>query len=192
LHTKGINLQLTDKQKEIIARYNEATKDDPDSRLPVEKLLGLSRRIPKYRPSNHHLKKLEEERINEPLEDQEVSRGRPKKAIINNIVLDFLSPYFNNYSILSETYYWIDDVFTGVSRLDLGGNKRDISKYHLFDILSVCAKIDADFVGEYLHTEKRQSQKIMLALSVAHRMLEKEIVVRVLNVLSFLPNFCAN
>jgi hypothetical protein len=171
-------MKLTETQQEVVDRYYEATKDNPDSRMPVEKLLGMRNKIPKYRPNNYMLKKLEEERINDVSEDLPVTRGRPKKEIVNTVVLEFLSPYFDDYALIAEEYYWLDDIFTGVSRLDLGGNTRDLSKYHLFDLLSVCAKLDVSFVQDYLSVGERQAQKVLMSLGIAHRMLEKEIVDR--------------
>lgn len=171
-------MKLTEAQQEVVDRYYEATKDDPDSRMPIEKLLGMRSKIPKYRPDNHLLKKLEEERINDMQDTTIVTRGRPKKEIVNKIVLEFLSPFFDDYRLLSKEYYWIDDIFTGVSRLDLGGNTRDLSKYHLFDILSVCAKIDVSFLQDYLNVGERQAQKVLMSLGIVHRMLEKEIIAR--------------
>lgn len=170
-------MQLTETQQEVVDRYYEATKEDPDSRMPIEKLLGMRNKIPKYRPNNYMLKRLEEERINDDCETP-VTRGRPKKEVVNTLVLEFLSPYFDDYELLSEEYYWLDDIFTGVSRLDLGGNTRDLSKYHLFDILSVCAKVNVAFLQDYLQVGERQAQKVLMSVGIAHKLLEKEIVDR--------------
>lgn len=176
----GLHMELTDTQREVVARYYEATKDCPSSRMPIEKLLGMRNKIPKYRPVNHILKKLEAERINDEEDAEPVvaKRGRPKKEIKNTIVLEFLSPYFDNYRYAIADHYWLDDILTGVSRLDLGGNTRDLSKYHLFDILSVCATIDVEMVKKYLCVADRQAQKVMTSLVIVHRMIEKEVVER--------------
>lgn len=171
---------LTKAQQEVVDRYYEATKNSPETRMSVEQLLGMRKKIPKYRPDNSLLKKLEEERVNDGTETI-VTRGRPKKEINNTLVLEFLSPYFDCYDLICKEYYWLDDIFTGVSMLDLGGNTRDLSKYHLFDILSVCAKINVDFIQDYLNVAERQSQKVMTSLVIAHNILEKEILLRKLD-----------
>ncbi len=167
----------TKAQQEVIDRYLEATKNNPDCRISIDKLIGMKKRIPKYRPDNSFLKLIEDTRLNE--DDFElVKAGRPKTVVDNNRVFNFLSPYVDRYDLAKKEFYWLDDIVVGVTRLDLGGNTRDLSVYLLFDVLSICAMIDVDILKEYCEVADRQAQKILKALVVANRMIEKEIVCR--------------
>jgi hypothetical protein len=178
IYNKQGFMKLTKAQQEIVDRYMEATKDTPESRMPIEQLLKLRKAIPKSRPDNAMLRILEEQRLASVTDIEPVEKGRPKNVVKNSMVLNFLEPYFDMYSECVKDHYWIDDIFTGVSRLDLGGNTRDLSKYHLFDVLCVCASIDVDFIKEYLSIGERQAQKYMVSLQIAHRMVKKEIIER--------------
>ena len=171
-------MKLTKAQQEVVDRYMEATKDDPDSRMTIEQLLKLRKSIPKHRPDNTMLRRMEEQRLASVTDIDVVETGRPKNVVKNTMVLNFLAPYFDMYNECVKDHYWIDDIFTGVTRLDMGGNTRDLSKYRLFDVLCVCGKVDVPFIMEYVSVGERQARKYIAALQIAHRMVKKEIIDR--------------
>lgn len=81
-------------------------------------------------------------------------KGRPSVALDNRRV----SAYLSNFTTLSELiglHPSIDDIFTGVSRLQTEGqgSTRPLSRRQLFHVLSVCDHITVKAVADVLGKE---------------------------------------
>jgi hypothetical protein len=61
----------------------------------------------------------------------------------------------------------LDDVLTGIVRLDLGGNARPIQKRVLFDMLRDLDEVNAHAVKEYAGYSERHSRRIAGLLRIA-------------------------
>lgn len=165
-------IKYSEAQQVIIDAYMEATKQHPDKRLPIARIVGIKRHIPKCRPDKAMLQKCEKEYL---AGDVKVEIGRPKRHIDNKLVSSVLMDYVDYYQA-KERYWWLDDILTGVSRLDLGGNTRPLSVVLLYNFVSTSTIINTDIVMEYCDVGIRQAQKVLLALSIAVRAIEKELV----------------
>lgn len=164
-------MKYTEAQQQIVDRYLDATKDNPESRLPLSVIVGIKKHIPKYRPDRVMLEKCEEQYLQqEPI----VAPGRKQRQIDNKAVSDVLSKYKSLKQAVRQ-FYWIDDIITGVSRIDLGGNTRPLSISLLFHFISTSTVINTSIIMSYCDVKTRQAQKIMTSLSIANRMIVKEL-----------------
>ena len=162
-------------QQEIIDRYNEATKDCPESRMSVDKLLSLKPRIRRYRPDAAIVASMEDlmhsEDDSAPTEPV-IKAGRKRTQLVNQVY-----EHFHNKQYMEERYrhYWLDDILTGVSRLDTGGNTRPLSAAVLFNVLASFETVDTAVIADFCNVGERQARNIMTAVSIAHRMILKEL-----------------
>lgn len=162
-------MKLTKTQQAVVDRYLEATKGCPESRMPIEKLIGMKSKIPKYRPDRTVLLKCEQAYLEEPLEEV----GRPKRQLDNKFISSVLVGV--DFSAARERFYWLDDIIVGISRLGLGGNTRPLNKGMLYTFISTSSVINTTVISSFCEVGDRQAQKIMLSLCIAHRMIEKEL-----------------
>lgn len=158
-------------QQEVIDRYLEATKDCAEDRIPIAQIISLKRNIGKARPERGFLLS----KIYSPNKDTKSGAGRPKKIVNNVLVQSVLSSYTNLHSAVRQ-YYWLSDIIAGVSRLDLGGNTRNLSTKTIYLYLSCCKAITVDLLKEAEGIGDRQAQKLLLAISISSRMVHKELV----------------
>ena len=181
---------LTIKQQEALDRYLESTKDNPEKRISTELFIAMGRRIKKYRPDREMLPicemkylkgKQEEDRgetnfiqVEEYVIKKPTGAGRHSRLLKNTVVNKFLNRE-HNYNEMSSSVFWLDDIFTGVAALDLGGNTRCLSKYMLFDILKGLELVNTEILQDYCGVAIRQAQKIMVAVVICHSMILKEI-----------------
>jgi len=158
-------------QQQIIDRYLEATKHCPESRIPLEKLVSMKKHVPRCRPDSTMLKKCERDFLES---EQLETVGRKKRQIDNSLVASIFYKYEDYYDAKSR-FYWLDDIITGVSRLDLGGNTRPLNTGVLYNFLSTASVINTTIIMDYCDVKERQAQKILLSLVVANRVIENEI-----------------
>lgn len=167
-------MEYSEAQQKIIDRYLEATKDCPEDRIPLEKLVGLKNKFPKSKPDKYVVAKCERELINDDIDEKKETRGRKARVIDNLYVRSKLTKY-KEYEDAAWDYYWLDDVFTGVCSVAFEGATRWLSKYVVFDILSTAYRIDNELIADCCNVNERQVQKIMTALIVCNRAIEKEL-----------------
>lgn len=165
-------MDYTEAQRKVIDRYLEATKDSPQDRMPLEKLIGVKGRFPKRKPDKYVISKCENETLTDEFQP-ESKKGRKKRVIDNRYVVDKFIGY-DEYMLADTDFYWLDDILTGLSIVAYEGATRQLSVHLLFDFLSTAESIDTDLIGKVCDVQERQAQKIMAALIVANRMVEKE------------------
>lgn len=139
--------------------------------MSIAQILKFKRHIPKGKPDRQSLETCEAAFLNE---DIVVASGRKIRQIDNT----FVSSIFSKYPTLScaiKQFYWLDDILTGVARLDMGGNTRPLSLSVLYDFLSESGIINTTIISSYCGIGTRQAQKVMLSLTIANRMCEKEL-----------------
>jgi hypothetical protein len=162
----------TEQQQIVIDRYLEATKNFPEHRISIPKLLGIKSYIRKSTKNDSFLlSQMEENYANESII---IKAGNPRRQIDNKYVSDSLGIYLS-YLDAKKCFYWLDDILTGVSFLDLGGNTRPLSVGMLFTFMSTSSIINSKIVQDYCQVGERQSRKIMLSLVICNRMIEKEL-----------------
>lgn len=97
---------------------------------------------------------------------------------VSNIDNSFVYSYLSCFHFYTDCHYrMVDDVLTGVSRLDMQGNTRDLSKYLLFNFLSCCQVINTAIIRDYLGIGVRQSQRLYKALVIANRAIHRELLI---------------
>ena len=163
-------MDYTEAQRLIIDRYLEATKDNPSERMPLEKLVGVKGRFPKGKPDKYMVAKCEKDMLTDGVT---VKRGRKKREISNSYVVEWFVGYAE-YKLATEDFYWLDDILTGICTVALEGATRQLSKYLVFDFLSTADTINTDLISKVCDVQERQAQKIMAALVVAQKAVEKE------------------
>jgi hypothetical protein len=164
-------IEYSETQQKVIDRYMEATKDFPESRIPISKLIGMKHRIPSARPDKSTLQKCEEDFLEETV----AIMGRPKRQIDNNYVKSVFYKY-QSYKDAKKQFYWLDDILVGVSRLDMGGNTRPLGTGVLYSFICSSNIINTSIIQDFCNVGVRQSQNIMAALVIANRMIEKELL----------------
>lgn len=70
----------------------------------------------------------------------------------------------------------LDDILTGVSRLDYGGNTRPLSVSKLYTMLSSMLHITTQAVQEATGKSERYSRKLALALRIASNAIRKAMI----------------
>ena len=163
--------KYTQNELEVVSRYLFINPDASDEDVSI--ILKLKKRIPKYRPDKFVIASCESAFLAE-----DNTFGRPKNQINNKEVVDGLKGM--DYGSSSQRFWWLDDILVGVCNLDMGGNTRGIHKGSLYAILSEAEIINTKVIQEIFDVGARQSQKIMLALRIAHRMILKQITRRCL------------
>lgn len=159
---------------EIIERY-ESVYGEKQTPEQVCKILALKKHFKKSRVRRDDSIIVEyETKLLDDYIEPEVSSGRKPNSIDNKIVSEFLFQ-FEKLHEFDEQYLFVDDILTGVAKLDLGGNTRDLSKYMLFNLISTMSVITVKGIEDKLGIKVRQAQKIFVSLKVINRMLEKEI-----------------
>jgi hypothetical protein len=160
-------------QQIIIDAYLEATKHHPDQRLPIARIIGIKKHIPKCRQDKAMLQRCEREYIDGDVKSAPV--GRKKKQVDNKLISSIFNEYVDYYQA-KERYWWLDDILTGVSRLDMGGNTRPLSVGLLYNFISTSTIINTDIVMDYCNVGVRQAQNIILALSITIRSIEGQLI----------------
>ena len=167
-----MTIKYTATQQIVIDRYLEATKNSTESRLPIAQIIGLKRHIKRGKPDKHVLEQCEQAYLQE---EPITAPGRKQRQIDNSAVSDVLSKY-RSFEQCIKQFYWIDDIITGCSRFDLGNNTRPLSVSMLFHFISTSTIINTSIIMAYCDVKERQARNIMGALSVAHRMIEKDLI----------------
>ena len=173
---------LSDKQTDIVIKYLINSKDTPmQDKLPIMQLLSLKKHIPK-------INRIASKPIEQTKETTQSTKGRKKKMLDNATVKAFLGDVCDSVDIGSvfsdSAYYWLDDIFTGVCRLDLGGNTRPLSKYLMLSILYHYDNIDSSIIMSECNVAIRQAQNIMQCLRNINRMIGNEIARRNIDVVT--------
>lgn len=162
----------TEAQLKIIEKYLKATENDPENRISLTKLLTFKKYISKYP------KVVVKDHINESLQEfisEKVERkGRKKKIINNENIFSILSNYAD-IECAKLKYKCLDDILVGVSRLHLDNSSGTLSIATIYYLLSSFKVITTDTIIENLKVGVRHAQKILSSVSIANRMLEKEI-----------------
>ncbi|MCG9077929.1 hypothetical protein [Laribacter hongkongensis] len=101
---------------------------------------------------------------------------RPSRVHDNSLVAEHLSQYLNFTDFMRDApgpfRAVLDDVITGASRLDLGGNSRPLGKVRLFTLLAHLPATTA----EAFQCPDRHARKIAAVLRVASMALHEWIV----------------
>jgi hypothetical protein len=157
-------------QQEVIDRYMESTKDCPESRIPIAKLLKVKKRITKFKSDNAILADCEKQYL-----ERSANRGSGRKLqTINNKLLFDTLKRFDSLAECNEVYSFVDDIVKGVCNLGMGGNTRDLSSTLLFGIISGCCTINSEIISNYCNVEARQAQKIVKSLGIAVSLIERQ------------------
>lgn len=167
------DIKLTPTQQAVVDRYMKATEDCPEARMPIAKLLAMKNHIPRSRPDKAVLAKCEKEFLAEG--DSPIKSGR-KQRQIDNTKAESVFYAFEDYYQAVERFYWLDDIITGVCRLDLGGNTRPLSRGVIYNFISTSTIINTDIIMAACDVQMRQAQKILLSVGIAVRMIEKELI----------------
>jgi len=85
---------------------------------------------------------------------------------------------YPTYGAACDDYPWIDDIITGVSLLDLGGNTRPISKNVLYVLMSTQPTITKNLIKEVTGKSDSHAQKLTAMVRTACRAIEKELRIR--------------
>lgn len=97
--------------------------------------------------------------------------GRPAKTHDNSAVHEYLSSFLTYSEFKDEAppilASQFDDVLTGVTRLDYGGNTRPLSRKVLFTLLAHLPVITTGNIMEVHGCSEQHARKIAAALRVA-------------------------
>lgn len=106
--------------------------------------------------------------------------GRPSKVYNNFLVAEHLSQYLNFMDFMRDApgpfRAALDDVITGATRLDLGGNSRPLGKARLFTLLAHLPAISTATTAEAFQCTEQHARKIAAVLRVASTALHEWIV----------------
>ncbi|MCG9081555.1 hypothetical protein [Laribacter hongkongensis] len=106
--------------------------------------------------------------------------GRPSRGHDNSLVAEHLSQYLNFTDFMRDApgpfRAALDDVITGATRLDLGGNSRPLGKARLFTLLAHLPAISTATTAEAFQCPDRHARKIAAVLRVASTALHEWIV----------------
>ena len=167
---KKKDIKYSATQQGVIDRYIEATKSCPEGRMPLIKLVGMKNRIRRVRPDIALLEMCEMKFLSKPTGVM----GRPKRQLDNSFVRSVFYMYEDYYEARKQ-FYWLDDIIVGVSRLDMGGNTRPLSVSILYNFVRTSNIVNTSIISDYCDVGPRQAQKIMVAVILIHRMIEKEL-----------------
>ena len=160
---------LTDKQEVVVERYLKSTESFKAERMPLLKLLSMKNNISK----TNTIPVLPESDV-----DVRIPSKKTRLKVVDNLLVKNFLLEYDEYKDMSEEHYWTDDIFTGCTRLDLGGNTRDLSKYLMFSILKEYEAITSKIIEEHCNVKERQAQNIVKCLNIISCMLRKEIINR--------------
>lgn len=95
------------------------------------------------------------------------------------------TPYYNGFGELKELciHPRCDDILHGVSRLDLGGNSRPLSKVKIYELITLKDVLYLSDIENELSVGVRQAQKVFKACKLAIRAIEKEYLIKTINLL---------
>ncbi|OQS45091.1 hypothetical protein B0T49_21885 [Chromobacterium violaceum] len=108
--------------------------------------------------------------------------ARPTKTHDNEAVMFYLCDYLTfkrfmeDESIPESMKNAIDDILTGVSRLDHGGNTRPLSASKLYTMLSSMPHITTQAVQEAAGQSERHAQRLALALRIASTAIQNAMI----------------
>lgn len=108
------------------------------------------------------------------------STGRPSRIHDNALVAEHLSQYLDFTDFMQDApgafRAALDDVITGATQLDLGGNSRPLGKARLFTLLAHLPVISTGTTAEALQCTEQHARKVAAVLRVASTALHEWIV----------------
>lgn len=108
------------------------------------------------------------------------STGRPSRIHDNSLVAEHLSQYLDFTDFMQDApgafRAALDDVITGATQLDLGGNSRPLGKARLFTLLAHLPVISTGTTAEALQCTEQHARKVAAVLRVASTALYEWIV----------------
>lgn len=109
--------------------------------------------------------------------EQEECMAKKEYVYDNSYLVDEFINY-PLYGMAVDDYPWIDDIITGVSLLDLGGNTRPLSRNMLYVLISTQREISTSGVMEATGKSNSYAKKIVACCRIACRAIKTELLRR--------------